>query len=82
MHGIIDGQYVAGDVRIKRIAKYHPRTGIWTGRLSADEPLRHQEINKDSPDSHPPTEPTHFNDQVHPARRRSKACPHAPCLAP
>jgi hypothetical protein len=32
VHGIIDGQYVAGDVRIKRIAKYHPRTGVWTGR--------------------------------------------------
>ena len=38
VHGFINGQYVAGDVRLRRIAHYHPDTGQWTGVKSNPPP--------------------------------------------
>ena len=31
VHGYIHGEFVTGDVRLRRIAHYHPDTGQWTG---------------------------------------------------
>lgn len=35
VHGKINGQFVEGDLRLRRIAHYHPQTGEWTGAAQA-----------------------------------------------
>jgi len=88
VHGIIDGQYVAGDVRIKRIAKYHPRTGVWTGRGPVADSCPHWKSWCDllRLPGHPPslliTHYLPYAHQAHPVGRNSTGCPRVPCPTP
>ncbi|EKX43873.1 hypothetical protein GUITHDRAFT_140296 [Guillardia theta CCMP2712] len=52
VHGVVNGEYVQGNLRIKRIAHYHPRDGSWSGveqsRVASYNPSAVQQIVSNS----------------------------------
>eukprot|EP00960_Hanusia_phi_P011365 331768-Hanusia_phi.AAC.13 len=52
VHGVVNGEYVQGNLRIKRIAHYHPRDGSWSGvqqtRMTSYNPSAVQQLVSNS----------------------------------
>mmetsp|Transcript_22972 Transcript_22972/g.46387 ORF Transcript_22972/g.46387 Transcript_22972/m.46387 type:complete len:493 (-) Transcript_22972:257-1735(-) len=46
VHGVVNGKYVEGNLRIQRTASYNPKEGAWTGVSSMPISARHPVYNK------------------------------------